>query len=374
VTGFPAPSSFSSADRANMQAALALAGRGLGRVAPNPSVGCLLVRNGAVVGRGWTQAGGRPHAETVALASAGGAALGATAYVTLEPCNHHGRTPPCTDALIAAGLRRVVVACEDPDPRVLGAGIAHMRAEGITVDVGLLAEEARQLNEGFFLRITAGRPLVTLKLATSLDGRIATLSGESQWITGEVARGWGHGLRARHDAIMVGIGTVMADDPELTCRLAGLEDRSPVRVVVDSRLQIPLTSRLLRSAREVPTWVVTLPEGDAARRRAVEECGATVIEVPGGAAGMPMVGVLQELGRRGMTRVLVEGGARLAASLLKDRLVDRLEWFRAASVIGGDGIPAAAGFGLEALADARRFVRIATRQAGDDVQDSYRRR
>jgi diaminohydroxyphosphoribosylaminopyrimidine deaminase / 5-amino-6-(5-phosphoribosylamino)uracil reductase len=208
-----------------MRSAIALARRGLGTVAPNPAVGCVIVNNGTVVGRGWTQPGGRPHGETEALRRAGDAASGATAYVSLEPCNHWGKTPPCTEALLEARIGRVVVACEDPDPRVSGSGIRRLREAGVQVDIGLCADEATELNEGFFHRIRDGRPLVTLKLATSLDGRIALRTGESQWITGPTARSWGHGLRARYDAIMVGLNTALADDPELTCRLPGLSGR-----------------------------------------------------------------------------------------------------------------------------------------------------
>lgn len=358
-----------------MTVALSLARRGLGRVWPNPSVGCVVVADGRVVGRGATGPGGRPHGETVALAQAGDNARGATAYVSLEPCNHHGKTPPCTEALMAAGVSRVVIACEDPDPRVQGSGIARLRAAGIRVDVGLMAADAADLNEGFFRRIRDGRPLVTLKLATTLDGRIATRTGMSKWITGETARAWGHGLRARHDAIMVGIGTALADDPDLTCRLPGLEGRSPVRVVADSRLRLDLTSRLLRTAREVPTWIVTLKDGyDPARRDAVEQCGAEVIEVAPAAGGeLSIRNARAELATRGITRVLVEGGARLAASVLHDDLVDRLEWFRAGILLGGDGLPAAQGFGIADLASAPRFTRTAFRPCGADVLESYRR-
>ncbi|MBB6250253.1 bifunctional diaminohydroxyphosphoribosylaminopyrimidine deaminase/5-amino-6-(5-phosphoribosylamino)uracil reductase RibD [Nitrospirillum iridis] len=365
---------FTADDVAHMRAALALATRGLGRCAPNPAVGCVLVKDGRVVGRGWTQPGGRPHAETMALAHAGNASEGATAYVTLEPCSHVGKTPPCADALIAAGVARVVVAIGDPDPRVSGRGIARLRDAGIIVEVGLLDEEARLVTEGFLRRVTEGRPMVTLKLATTLDGRIATRTHESQWITGPVARSWGHGLRSIHDAIMVGIGTALADDPELTCRLPGLEERSPIRAVVDSRLRLPLTSRLVRDARRVPVWVATLSGGDAARRRAYQECGVDLIDIDPDADGlMPLPAVLAALGARGLTRVLVEGGAQLAASLFKDDLVDRLEWYRAAKVIGGDGLAAAQGFGLERLDGAPRFTLVDVRAAGDDKAESYRR-
>ncbi|MGH7115700.1 MAG: bifunctional diaminohydroxyphosphoribosylaminopyrimidine deaminase/5-amino-6-(5-phosphoribosylamino)uracil reductase RibD, partial [Stellaceae bacterium] len=252
-----------------MRTALALARRGLGAVWPNPAVGCVIISQGRVVGRGWTQPGGRPHAETEALRRAGGAARDATAYVSLEPCCHWGRTPPCADALIKAGVRRVVIALEDPDPRVAGNGIARLRAAGLAVEIGPGAEDAAEINAGFLTRQRLGRPLVTLKLATSLDGRIATGSGESQWITGPPARQRAHLLRARHDAVMVGTGTVLADDPELTCRLPGLGHRSPLRVVLDRRLRIPRSAHVIADARQSPTWVFTLSGADPARREAL---------------------------------------------------------------------------------------------------------
>src|SRR5579872_5958594 len=241
-------------DLRHMKTALALARRGLGLVWPNPSVGCVIVMEGRVIGRGWTRPGGRPHGETEALSQAGEAARGATAYVSLEPCCHWGKTPPCTDALVAAGITRVVVPIEDPDPRVQGQGVARLKAAGIKVDVGLCAAEAAEVNAGFFLRMKEGRPLLTLKLATSRDGRIATRGQESQWITGPLSRARAHLLRATHDAVMVGSNTVLVDDPLLTCRLPGLEERSPVRIVVDGRLRVPLTARVVAEARRAPTW------------------------------------------------------------------------------------------------------------------------
>jgi diaminohydroxyphosphoribosylaminopyrimidine deaminase / 5-amino-6-(5-phosphoribosylamino)uracil reductase len=361
-------------DIAHMRTAIALARRGLGDVWPNPAVGCVIVRDGRVVGRGWTQPGGRPHGETEALARAGAAARGATAYVSLEPCCHWGKTPPCTDALIAAGLARVVIPIEDPDPRVSGQGIARLRAAGIAVEIGLCAEEAAELNAGFLMRMREGRPLVTLKLATTLDGRIATHSGESQWITGAPARDRAHALRAGHDAIMVGSLTVIADDPLLTCRLPGLAHRSPVRIVVDSRLRVPLTARIVADARRAPTWFLTLRGGDALRQEAFRACGVELIEVePDGGAGVALAAGLRALGARGVTRVLAEGGSHVAASLLRDRLVDRIAWFRAPRLIGGDGIPAVAAFGLEHLAAAPGFVRCGLIECGEDVLETYRR-
>lgn len=368
-------SQFSAADARFMSMALSLARRGLGNVAPNPSVGCVIVQNDRVVGRGWTQPGGRPHGETEALRRAGRASRGATVYVSLEPCNHHGKTPPCSEALLQAGVSRVVVACVDPDPRVLGSGIRRLRDGGITVDVGLLADEAMALNDGFFRRTIDGRPSVTLKLATSLDGRIATHGGHSQWITGDTARSWGHGLRAGHDAIMVGIGTVLADDPGLTCRLPGLDHRSPVRVVVDSRLRTPLTARMVRGAKTVPTWAITTRSADRTRVGAFIECGVKIIEVGVDEGGnLDIVEACEALAANGLTRVLVEGGARLAASLVSRNLVDRLEWFRSSRLIGGDGMAAIVGFGVDLLDQTADFRRVAVRHAGEDILESYTRR
>jgi diaminohydroxyphosphoribosylaminopyrimidine deaminase/5-amino-6-(5-phosphoribosylamino)uracil reductase len=362
-------------DLAHMRAALALARRGLGQVWPNPAVGCVIVQDGRVVGRGWTQPGGRPHAETEALARAGAAAKGATAYVTLEPCSHHGKTPPCADALIGAGIARVVVALEDPDPRVSGAGVARLSVAGITVEAGLHAAEAEEINAGFFTRLRHGRPLVTLKLATSLDGRIATRTGASRWITGPPARERAHWLRAEHDAILVGTETVLADDPELTCRLPGLAHRSPVRIVIDRRLRLPSTLRLFAGAQEVPTWVVTLLTADPARQAALRDRGVVVWPTEPDAAGnLDLAAALRRLGDEGLTRLLVEGGGGIAASLLRGRLVDRLVWVHAPMLIGGDGIPAVAALGLDDLAGAPRFERVAVESVGDDVLEIFHAR
>lgn len=357
-------------DLAHMRAALALARRGLGSVAPNPAVGCILVREGRVVGRGWTQPGGRPHAETEALRRAGPAARGATAYVTLEPCCHWGRTPPCTDALIEAGIARAVVALRDPDPRVNGEGLARLRAAGISVTEGVLAAEAAELNAGFLSRIRAGRPLVTLKLATTLDGRIAAASGESRWITGPAARRLAHGLRARNDAVMVGSGTALADDPALTVRVPGLVPPGhpgPVRIVADGRLRLPLTSVLVATARDVPCWVITTPGADRQRISAFTERGVTVLSVPADVNGQPdPEAALRALAQRGITRLLVEGGARLAASLLRAGLVDRIAWFHAPAVLGGDSVPGIDALGLASLAAMRRYRVAAVETVGAD--------
>ena len=359
-----------------MAMAISLARRGLGQVSPNPAVGCVLVNLGRIIGRGWTQPGGRPHAETEALDQARLVApdllSGATAYVTLEPCSHTGKTPPCAQALIDAGIARAVVAVEDTDPRVSGAGIALLRGAGIAVVTDVRGGEARALNAGFFSRVEKGRPAVTLKLATTLDGRIAAHTGASRWITGGVARDWTHALRAVHDAIMVGSGTVLIDDPVLTCRLPGLEDRSPVRVVVDRRLRMPLTAKLVQGAGQQPTWLITLADGDAARIGTLRECGVDVIEVAAKDTGIPdLQAGLEILAARGITRLMVEGGAHLAAALIQADLVDRLEWFRAPSLIGADGIPALQAYGVDTLDQQARFRRLDIRSAGDDLWESY---
>ncbi|MCH7930218.1 MAG: bifunctional diaminohydroxyphosphoribosylaminopyrimidine deaminase/5-amino-6-(5-phosphoribosylamino)uracil reductase RibD [Proteobacteria bacterium] len=353
-----------------MTAALNLARRGLGTVWPNPSVGCVLVNQGLVVGRGWTQPGGRPHGETEALRRAGSGAKGATAYVSLEPCAHHGETAPCVDALMAAGVRRVVVATEDPDPRVRGRGMDRLREFGIEVIEGVCRDAARALNAGFFNSAENGLPLFTLKTATSLDGRIATASGQSKWITGEAARLRGHGLRADHDAVMVGIGTVLADDPSLDCRLPGLAHRSPVPIVVDSRLRLPSDSRLARN----PTWILTLAGDHEGRREALAKSGVEIIEVAANNDGqVDLFAAARALCERGLTRVLVEGGARLNASLLRENLIDRLVWFRNPRLIGGDGLSAVAAYGIEGLDGATAFRRQSIEEVGDDVMETYER-
>lgn len=360
-------------DIEHMRAALALARRGLGSTWPNPSVGCVLVREGRVVGRGTTAPGGRPHAERLALDTAGDAARGATAYVTLEPCSHHGQTPPCADALAAAGVRRVVVACGDPDARVNGAGIAMLRRAGVDVTEGVLRGEAEALQHGFFTRVRHNRPAITLKLASTLDGRIATRSGESQWITGPAARRAAHALRAQHDAVMVGAGTVHSDNPELTCRIPGLRRNPDLRIVADTHLRTPLLSRVVASAAETPTWFLHAAGADPGRAAAFREAGARLITVKQAEPGIDLHAALGALGEAGLTRLLVEGGAQLAGALLRAGLVDRLAWFHAPTVMGGDGLPAAAAFGITALAAMPCFVRIEQRALGTDMLTLYAR-
>jgi diaminohydroxyphosphoribosylaminopyrimidine deaminase/5-amino-6-(5-phosphoribosylamino)uracil reductase len=366
-----------------MAIALRLARRGLGNVWPNPAVGCVItrIRDGEqiVLARGWTQPGGRPHAEAAALEElkrcyGAEAAKGAIAYVSLEPCSHHGRTPPCADALIDAGIGRAVVACADPDERVSGRGIARLRDAGIEVVTGVCEAEARALNAGFFCRVEAGRPEVAWKTASSLDGRIAARSGHSQWITGETARAHAHLERARHDAILVGLGTAVSDDPQLTCRLPGLAGRSPVRIVLDSHLRLPLTSQLVSGAADTPTWLIARDDNDPVRLRAYRDLGVDVITVPPDEGGRPaLVPALRALGERGLTRLLVEGGANVAAALVCEGLVDRVLWYRAPLLVGGDGLSATVPFGLRRLADAPRFVRTDLRPLGEDWLEVYRR-
>ncbi|MBY0428856.1 MAG: bifunctional diaminohydroxyphosphoribosylaminopyrimidine deaminase/5-amino-6-(5-phosphoribosylamino)uracil reductase RibD, partial [Alphaproteobacteria bacterium] len=352
--------------------ALNMGARMLGQVAPNPAVGCVIVKDGVIVGRGVTQAGGRPHAETQALAQAGELARGATAYVTLEPCSHHGKTPPCSEGLIGAGIKRVVATMEDPDPRVSGKGFSMLQAAGIEVVNGVLAEEAAFQQEGFLKRIKHGRPLFTLKLASTLDGRIATESGESRWITGETARHYVHTLRANHDAVMVGIGTVLADDPELTCRLPGLEHASPIRIVVDRQLNIPMKGKLAITANEKPCWVITREKSEAGKIKDLEKRGIKVLTVPTNDDGYIDLGVAaRKLGEQGLTRVLVEGGAYLAAALIKDGVVDRLEWITSPSLIGDDGKPSLKPMGVETLAQRHQFKPYASRMLGNDRLESF---
>lgn len=352
-----------------MDHALALAARGLGRVWPNPAVGCVIERDGVVLGRGRTADGGRPHAETMALDAAGAAARGATAYVTLEPCVHHGATPPCTDALIAAGVARVVVALRDPDPRIDGGGIDRLRAAGIEVVEGIRETAARVLQQGFLTRVAQGRPMVTLKLATTLDGRIATASGESRWITSPLARAHVHAQRAMHDAILVGAGTARADDPRLTVRGLGEAfgaGTQPVRIVLSRRLDLPMEGRLMHG--EAPLWLLHGDQAPAERRAAFEARGALLIEGSAGHGGhLDPEAALATLGARGLTRVYCEGGGTLAATLLSEGLVDRLDCYVAGAAIGAEGIPALGAMGLAALAEAPRFELTGSQRFGPDM-------
>ena len=361
-----------------MESALALARRRLGQTWPNPAVGAVIVKDDRVLGRGATAPGGRPHAETVALAHAreryGAEALrGATVYVSLEPCAHHGRTPPCTEALIGAGIACVVCPMIDPDPRVAGRGTEALRAAGIEVRTGVMEKEARQVNAGFLSRLQRGRPHLVLKLAATLDGRIATRKGESRWITGDEARRRVHLMRAQHDAVLIGAGTARADAPMLDVRGLGLAERAPVRVLADGALSVPLTGPLVRTAEEQPLWVLYRAGADPARRTALAELGAVPIEVATAANGiLSMPTAMAKLAERGITRLLCEGGGRLAASLLAAGLVDEIAIFTAGKAVGGDGVPAVHGFGLERLDAAPRFALERVEPVGRDVLSWWR--
>ena len=355
-----------------MRAALALARRGLGSVWPNPSVGCVLVRDdleGRVVGRGWTQPGGRPHAETEALRRAGGDAADATAYISLEPCDHHGQTPPCSEALAAAGVRRAVVALRDCDPRVSGKGIARLQSHGIEVVEGVLEDDARRLNQGFIQRLTERRPLFSLKLATDREGRIPAPGADEKWITAPLARQRGHLLRARHDAVLFGIGTVLDDDPRYTCRLPGMEAESPVRVLLDSQLRLPLDSKLLQTLEDSPLWVIVGSGFDISRAAALrlnsknfEIIAAKKVDENG--RPQPRW-VADELARRGLTRVLVEAGPKVSAAFLDAVLVDRIYWFRAQQDLGAEGVPVVPEF------DVREYSQTDVLDMGADSLETY---
>ncbi|SFC55448.1 bifunctional diaminohydroxyphosphoribosylaminopyrimidine deaminase/5-amino-6-(5-phosphoribosylamino)uracil reductase RibD [Tropicimonas isoalkanivorans] len=360
------------ADQRWMAMALGLGARGLGRVWPNPAVGCVIVRDGRVVGRGWTQRGGRPHAETEALAQAGDDARGATAYVTLEPCAHHGQTPPCASALVAAGVARVVTALTDPDPRVAGGGHEILRVAGVEVTTGVLEDKARQANDGFLRRVTEGRPHLTLKLATSLDGRIATATGESQWITGPAARRAVHAMRARHDAVLVGAGTARADDPSLTVRGLGVSWQ-PVRIVASRHLDIPTDGALFREIDAAPVWLCHGPDAAADRQERWRTRGARLISVPSSRSRQIDVATMfRELGTAGLTRVFCEGGGSLAASLLAAGVVDELVTFTAGLALGAEGQPGLGAMGIDRLADAPRFRLDKLTTVGPDVLAVWR--
>jgi diaminohydroxyphosphoribosylaminopyrimidine deaminase/5-amino-6-(5-phosphoribosylamino)uracil reductase len=358
-------------DAQHMRAAITLARRGLGETAPNPSVGCVIVKDNAVIARARTAAGGRPHAESAALRIAGAAARGATAYVSLEPCSHHGKTPPCANALVEAGIARVVIGTRDPNPIVNGQGILLLRTAGIEVTENILNAEAQAVISGFAMVQTAGRPLLRLKLASTLDGKIATRSMESQWLTGQAARRAAHAMRGRHDAILVGVGTVLADDPELTCRIDGFRSARLVRIVVDSHLRTPLLSKLVSTADQSPVWILHRNGADPIRKQALENAGVRLLEVAGDNSGVDLAAALQALGKAGLTRILAEGGASIAAALLRAQLVDRLAWFHAPGIIGADGWPAAQAFGIEHLADMPRFTLLAQERWGNDLLSTF---
>jgi len=362
-------------DRRFMSLALALGRRGLGNAWPNPAVGAVVVRNDSepvIVGRGWTQPGGRPHAETEALARAGAAARGATLYATLEPCSHHGKTPPCTDSIIAAGIARVVSAIEDPNA-VAGRGHALLRANGIVVDVGTCAEDARRAHAGHIRSVCDHRPHVSLKLAVSADGK-AGLAGRKQApITGEPARARVHLMRAMNDAVLVGIGTALADDPQLTCRLPGMATRSPVRVVLDTALRLPVTGTLVRGARETPLWVIAGESAPAELEAVLAARRVEVFRLPACGGKLDISAVLALLAARGVTRLMVEGGPIVAAAFLAADMVDEAVLLRGPRLIGPDGIDALEAMPLTALTASPKLRARGIETVGEDTIETFER-
>jgi diaminohydroxyphosphoribosylaminopyrimidine deaminase / 5-amino-6-(5-phosphoribosylamino)uracil reductase len=361
-------------DQRFMSLALALGRRGLGNTWPNPAVGAVVVRHDGepvIVGRGWTQPGGRPHAETEALRSAGAAARGATLYATLEPCSHHGKTPPCTDAIMAAGIVRVVSAIEDPNA-LAGRGHALLRASGIAVDVGVCAAEARRAHAGHIRSVCDHRPHVSLKLAVSADGKVALAGRKPAAITGEAARARVHLMRAMNDAILIGIGTALADDPQLTCRLPGMASRSPVRVVLDADLRLPVASTLVRGARETPLWVIAGETAPMEVEAVLAARGVEVLRLP--ATGRRIDAALRVLAERGITRLMVEGGPTVAAALVAADLVDEAVLLRGPNPIGPDGIDALEAMPLTALTNSPKLRSLGVETVGADTIETFERR
>jgi diaminohydroxyphosphoribosylaminopyrimidine deaminase/5-amino-6-(5-phosphoribosylamino)uracil reductase len=362
-------------DQRFMALALLLGRRGLGRTWPNPAVGAVIVKDGVIAGRGWTQIGGRPHAEVEALRRAGAAARGATLYVTLEPCSHHGKSPPCADAIIAAGVARVVSALEDPNPKVAGQGHERLRAAGVEVEIGVGADEARRDHAGHIRRMREGRPEVMLKLAISADGKAGAAGRKPISITGEEARDRVHLLRAQSDAIMIGAGTALADDPLLTCRLPGMAKDSPVRVVLDGALRLPVASRLAQTARDVPVWVVGGPHAAPAAEAALRAQGVTVLQSIEEVDGrLDLAAVLRLLAERGITRLMVEGGPTLAAALLAADLIDEAVLLRSPKAIGAEGIDALHDLPLTALTQSARLIGTRSEAIGGDMCEVFVRR
>lgn len=348
-----------------MRLALRLALRGAGRTSPNPMVGAVLVRGGRIVATGYHRQAGSDHAEIAALKHAGEKARGATLYLNLEPCSHYGKTPPCTESLIQAGIRKVVTGMVDPNPLVSGKGIRRLRRAGIRVDVGLLEKECRRLNEAFVKYITRGLPFVLLKLALSLDGRIATATGDSRWITGPASRKVVHHLRGRVDAVIVGIGTVLADNPRLTCRVVG--GRDPWRVVLDSRLRIPLNARLLSGRNPEKTIVATGTDVTARKVMAIRDRGAEVWSLRLRKSKIPFDALLKRLARMGLVTVMIEGGAETAAHALREGWLDKAIFFYAPKLIGGDGKPAIESLGVKKIGGSHRMKEVEVKRLGGDI-------
>jgi diaminohydroxyphosphoribosylaminopyrimidine deaminase / 5-amino-6-(5-phosphoribosylamino)uracil reductase len=368
VTAAPEPE---DDDAGFMALALTLGRRGLGRTSPNPAVGAVVVKDGFLVGRGWTQPGGRPHAEIEALARAGVATRSATLYVTLEPCSHHGKTAPCADAIVAAGIARVVSALVDPNPLVAGAGHWRLAEQGIVVEVGIGAEEARRAHAGHIRRMRDGRPHVTLKLALSVDDKVALSGRRPTAITGGRARNRVHLMRAMNDAVLTGIGTVLADDPLLTCRLPGMH--SPVRIVLDGTLRLPPACRLVASARQTPLWVLTGEGAPMAPEQALKAKGVDVQRVKVVDGRLDLVTVLKLLSERGITRLMIEAGPILTTALVRADLVDEAALFRSPVAIGADGIDALDGLPFSALMRSSQLKRFATEALGSDTLELFER-
>jgi len=361
-------------DAAWMEIALRLADRNIGNVCPNPSVGCLIVNDERIVGRGWTQEGGRPHAEVMALEQAGEKSVGATVYTTLEPCSHFGKTPPCSDALISARIKRLVGAMKDPDPRVDGMGFVKLRDAGIEVVEGILEREAEELNRGFITRLKNKLPFVTLKMAMSIDSRIATKTYDSKWITGEEARHSSHFLRSKHDAILTGVGTVVADNPFLNTRISGLENRSPTRIILDTNLRIPIDSQIVSTASELKTVIYTTVTAEEMKKKHLESFGLQIVTINADESGrISLNEALTSIAQMGINSILVECGGRLCTEFIKSDLIDEFLVYRAPIVLGGDGIPAVEGFGVADLTEALNFKQTGTRRLGADTLESYKR-
>ena len=360
--------SLTKEDEQFMRLALRLAARGIGHTSPNPLVGAVVVRGGQVVGKGYHRKAGTPHAEIHALEDAGDQAQSATLYVTLEPCNHHGRTPPCTEAIVRSGVRRVVVGCTDPNPRVIGGGMEYLRSKGIRVDEGILEEKCLRLNEPFIKHVTTGLPLVVAKMAASLDGKIATHLGDSRWISNERSRRFVHKLRHSTDAILVGIGTVVADNPNLTTRITGRKGNNPLRIILDTHLRTPVDSLVVSDTKESQTIIATGPKSYKKRREALESKGVEVLPLPLVRGRVSLPELLKNLGRREITSLLVEGGAEVHGGFFYDNLVDKVYLFFAPKIIGGNrAVPMVGGAGVARVAEALALRDLTMRRFGDDI-------
>lgn len=353
-----------------MQTAIALARNGIGKTSPNPAVGAVIVKNGRIIGKGYHKKAGSAHAELNALKQAGIKAKGAEMYVTLEPCSHFGRTPPCTDVIIKAGIKKVFIGMKDPNPLVSGKGIRHLKDAGIDVEAGILEAQCRGINEAYIKYITTKTPFVTLKIASTLDGKIATAAGESKWITGKAARRFAHRMRRDADAVMVGIGTVLKDNPELTTRL--VKGKDPVRIVVDSKLRIPANARVLNKKRGSVIIATTKGRDQVSGNRGqkikkIEAAGAEVLELPSKTGKVDLKALMKELGKKEITNLIIEGGSTLSAASLKDGIVDKIVIFYAPRILGKEGLPMIERLGIRRLKDAVSLTRLEYRKIGEDI-------